>query len=128
MSLLSTFHIAAKTAFDVFKSLQKDGTYIVKPVESGWDDSDDPVSVGLKVIPNNLSQKDLQNTRFYSEIQPTDTVIMVLGAEIIKAGIRVRTSDEFTIAYTSYTQLYEIKAFDTDPAEALYLILLREKN
>lgn len=128
MELSSTFHNAAKTAFVIFKSLQKDVSYIVKPEEDGWANSALPVSHPLKVIPNNLTQRDLQNTKFYSEIQPTDTVIMVLGAEIIKAGIRVRTSDEFSIAYTAYTQLYEVKGFDTDPAEALYLILLREKN
>lgn len=128
MSLLNTFKNAAKTVFNVFVSLQKDGYYISNTHESGWDDSDEATSHHMKILPSNLTEKELRNIKFYSEIQPTDTLIMVLGEDIIANGIRVRKSDFFQINHSSYSQLYEIIGFDTDPAEALYIILLRERN
>ena len=128
MELSTVFHQGAKTAFTVFKSLQKDGTYIVNPSEAGWEDSDDPVEHDFKIIPVSLSEGSLRDTRFYTEIQPTDTVIMILGADVIAKSLRIRTSDSFSIVYKTYTQLYEIKNFDTDPAEAIYMLLLREKS
>jgi hypothetical protein len=127
MELSTLFHQGAKTAFAVFKSLQKDGTYIVNPSEAGWSNSAAPVQHSIKVIRASLTERELQNTRFYSQIKPTDVIVMVLGADIISKGIRVRSSDAFSIVYKTYTQSYEIVDYDTDPAEALYLILLREK-
>lgn len=126
MGLDQVFHKGVETAFKVFKSLQKDGQYIITPNESGWDDSPSSVSKEMKIIPSSFSQKDLKNLRFYSEIESDDVVIMIRGVDIIDNGIRVRKGDQFQIAYKTYSQLYDIKAFDTDPAEALYILLLKE--
>ena len=128
MSLLNVFHNAAKVAFNVFDSLKKEGVYIRNTIESGWDDSTDPDNSPMDVIISSLSEEQLRQTRFYSEITPTDIVAMVLGKDIETHGIRVRKSDNFRIYHRTYDQLYEIIGFDTDPAEALYLLLLREKN
>ena len=128
MELSTVFHNGVETAFKVFASLQKDGIYIISPNESGWDDSSDPIEVPMKIIPASFSQKDLHNLKFYSEIKADDVLIMVKGVDIINNNVRVRTTDLFQIVHRSYTQLYDIKAFDTDPAEALYILLLKERQ
>lgn len=126
MELSQVFHNGVETAFKVFKSLQKDGQYIVTSAESGWDDSISPGIHDMKVIPSSFAQEDLKNLRFFSEIASDDVIIMIKGKDITNNNIRVRSSDKFNIAYTTYSQLYDIKAFDTDSAEALYILLLKE--
>lgn len=126
MELFGVFHLAAKTAFTVFKSLQRDGIYILNPDESGWTDSEAPTQVSMKIIPLSLSDEQVRNSKFFAKIKPTDTVVMVLGSDIISNNIKVRSGDSFSIVQRTSTQLYGIEDFDTDPAEALYLLLLRE--
>lgn len=128
MGLADVFTAAVETAFTVFADFVKSGAYIVEPDESGWTTSDVAVECEMDVIVNGLTQKDAQNTKFYAQIRETDTIVMVKGTDISKNNIRVRNSDSFKVIHKTYTQLYEIVAHDTDPAEALYLILLREKN
>lgn len=128
MELKTVFNNAVETAFTVFASLVKEGGYIVTPENLGWDDTTPNLPIPMGVIVNGLTQKQLKNTRFYTQIEPTDTVIMVKGSDILNNGIRVRNSDRFTIKFSdTLTVSYEIQAHETDPADALYLILLREK-
>ena len=127
MGLDTVFSSAVDTLFVVFKDFVCKGEYSIAPVDSGWDDSPDPVTHEMDVIVNGLTQSELKNTSFYSQIAPTDTVIMIKGSDIEKNSIRIRNSDSFKITHKTYTQDYLIIDHDTDPAEALFLVLLREK-
>jgi len=127
MDLNLVFKNAVDIAFTVFASLVKPGAYIVEPEEKGWDDTTENEPVPMDVIVNGLTQKQLRETRFYTQMEPTDTVIMVKGSDITEKGIKVRNSDKFSITFPTETTVFEIQANETDPAKALYLILLREK-
>lgn len=128
MGLQDVFIAAVEIAFQTFVELVRPGIYKFKPTGSGWEDGDDtPTDYPMEVIVNGLSQQDLKNTKFYAQILATDTVIMVRGTDIAKMSNRVRKSDEFEINHGKYVGKYSIEAHDTDPAEALFLLLLREK-
>jgi len=127
MSLNTVFSGAVDTIFTVFKDLVKQGNYLRLPAESGWEDSEVPTSYDISVIVNGLSQKEISNTKFYAHMNPTDTVIMVKGSEIAAHELRIRSSDLIQIVFSTYTGLFEIIDHETDPAEALFLILVREK-
>ena len=145
MALADVFISAVDTAFTVFSSVVKTGRYIINKEGSGWGESTEdiipPEGSGEPIIPavdpkkeytmevivNGLSQDDLKNTRFFAQIEPEDTVVMLKGKDIVSNGIRVRNSDSFEIDFASYTGSFTIISHDTDPAEALFLLLLREK-
>lgn len=128
MSLQDVFQNVAVIAFNVFSSLVRKGRYIVTPTESGWGDADTPSTYEMDVIENGLSQDQKANTKFYSQIQPTDNIIMVKGVDIIGNGIEVKNADEFEIDSRFGTKKFVIIDHETDPAEALFTILLRENH
>jgi hypothetical protein len=127
MGLNEVFTSAVETVFTIFTDFVKEGKYMILPEESGWEEGEVPSEYPMDVIVNGLSQRDLRNSKFFAQIQPTDTVIMVKGKNVIDAGIRVRNSDSFIITFRTGDQEFTIIDHETDPAEALYLILLREK-
>lgn len=128
MGLQDVFIAAVEIAFQTFVDLVRPGIYKANPSGSGWEDGDDvPIDYPMEVIVNGLGQKDLKNTKFYAQILETDTVIMVRGTDIAKMNNRVRKSDGFEINHGKYIGKYSVEAHDTDPAEALFLLLLREK-
>ena len=128
MGLAEVFESAVDTAFTIFVDAVKVGRYVVSPDNSGWGDTETIIKHQMEVIVNGLSQEDKRNTSFYTQIQPTDTIIMVRGIDIRDNSIRVSNSDLFEIDFASYTDLFTIEAHDTDPVEALFIILLREKQ
>jgi len=127
MSLKDVLTSAVDTTFTVFADMVKPGKYTVNQEGNGFDDDVTPVSYEMGVIVNGLSQSDLKNSKFFGQIQPEDTVVMIKGKDITDNEIRVRNSDSFEIEFTSYTSTFNVIGHDTDPAEALFLLLLREK-
>jgi len=127
MGLKNVFISAVDTAFTVFVDLIKPGRYIINQEGNGFDDELESEEYNMEVIVNGLSQSDLRNSKFFAQIQPEDTVVMVKGKDIASNSIRVRNSDSFEIDFSSYTGSFVIIDHDTDPAEALFLLLLREK-
>lgn len=127
MSLKDVFISAVDTTFTVFADMVKTGRYITNQEGNGFDDDLASDEYTMDVIVNGLSQSDLRNSKFFAQIQPEDTVIMVKGKDIASNAIRVRNSDSFEIDFPSYTGSFNIIGHDTDPAEALFLLLLREK-
>jgi hypothetical protein len=137
MGLSDVFENAVNVAFQVFVDFVKPGTYIVRKSDDGWGPdpildppidppAESPNEFDMEVIVNGLSQKDLANSKFFAQMQPTDTVIMVKGYDIKSNSIRVRNTDKFQIEFSSYTGEFDIIDHETDPAEALFIILLRE--
>ena len=129
MSLNDVFQSAADTIFKIFDSLTKPGYYVVRE-GTGWGEEDeepDPAH-SMKVIVNGLTQEQVRNTKFFTQIQPLDTIIMVKGADIRTNDIVVKNSDVFKVVFGSDTKAFDIIDHETDPAEAVYLMLLRENH
>lgn len=126
MNLNLVFENAVNTAFTVFKDLIKKGKYISEPSESGWGDDDPNVEIPMDVIVNGLSQEDKKNTSFAAQIMPSDTIIMVKGVDIKNTVKKVKSGDKFSLFLNDEWVELNIEAHDTDPAEALFLVLLRE--
>lgn len=129
MGFSDIFISAVDTAFTVFSDFVKSGKYIYPNAGWGSENESDDIAAGIPidVIVNGMTQKDLRNSKFYSQITPTDTVVMIKGKDIDSNNIRVRNSDLFSITFKNYTQLFIIVDHETDAANALYLLLLREK-
>ena len=149
MDLTKVFQNAVTTAFNVFSGLVKQGKYVITPSESGWgtevvipedppvDPPEEPVDpppvpiteLEMGAIVNGLTQKDKANTSFFNLIEPSDTIVMVKGTDIKSLVPRVKVSDKFHLKLDgiNWTE-FNIIDHETDPAEALFLILLREGN
>lgn len=128
MDLSGVFQKAVKTAFIVFSGQVKKGKYIVTPVESGWEEVVVPVEYGMDVIVNGLSQEDKANTSFFNQIQSSDTIIMAKGVDIKSTVVKVKNADKFHLLLDGEWEVFNIINHETDPAEALFLILLRKGN
>ena len=126
MSLEDVFHDACETVFTVFESLIRDGEYLVTKTD-GWDDtSAEPNSIPMDVIINAYSKKDVEQTSFYDLVQVTDLIVMIRGRQITTP---LSTKNMMQITHkTLGVKLYSIEAWDTDPASALYVVLLRASN
>ncbi len=128
MSLEDVFHQACEIAFTVFESLIREGEYLITKT-SGWEDESIPVvpdSIPLDIIINAYKKKDVEHTSFYNLVQVTDNIVMIRGAQITtplstKNSIRIKHK-------TIGTKTYSIEAWDTDPASALYIVLLRSSE
>lgn len=124
MALYDVFNNAAETVFKVFKSLILQGTYLESNA-TGWEErgaEPDPTPHLLDVIPSQMSKEDVERLSFSELVQPTDVVIMVRGRELT---VPMKTSNFFKVAHKTGEKTYSVEAWDTDPAEALYMILLR---
>jgi hypothetical protein len=128
MGLDSVFINAVEIAFTVFTSLVKEGKYIVSSDEVGWGSTDLPNEYPMESIVNGLSQEDKKNTSFANLILPTDTIVMVRGTNIKSNVGNVKNSDIFQLKLGGAWETFNIVSHDTDPAEALFLILLRKKG
>ena len=123
MSLEDVFHDACETVFTVFESLIRDGEYIISK-DSGWDDVQaEPTVIPMDVIINAYKKKDVEQTSFYDLVQVTDTVVMIRGRQITTP---LSTKNTMKITHKDLgVKHYSIEAWDTDPASALYVVLLR---
>lgn len=116
MSLKDTFVNAAEIAFKVFASLVKPGVYTYI-FDTGFDKTE--TSIDVDVIVSSFSQKDIQNVSFKALIQPTDLQGLVKGSDLT---LPVTTEGVMVVDDVAYG----IVAFQTDPADALYILLLRK--
>jgi len=126
MGLDTLFEEAVETAFTIFADFIKSGKYIVTPLESGWGDSIVTPDYPMDVIVNGLSQKNIKNSAFIAQIRPTDTIIMIKGIDIKNSVKKVKNGDKFSVYIGGEWEIFEIITHDTDPAEALFLVLLRK--
>ena len=117
MTLRDTFHSAAETAFNVFSSLVKQGVYTYV-VDDGFTSSS--TDYPINVIVGSFSQEDVQRASFSALIQPTDMQGLVKGSDL---SVPVTTEGVMSVDGINYG----IVAFDTDPAEALFILLLRKR-
>jgi len=117
MALNQVFINAAKTVFNVFRSLIHKGTYVVV-----FDDGFEALTktpYPVDVILDTFAERDVQFLSFSALLQPTDVKGLVRGESL--TGITVSTQDLIIIDSDEYS----IIAYSTDPAKAVYTFLLR---
>lgn len=119
MSLQTTFIKAADTVFKVFDSLTHAASY-VRVANDGWGTITETL-YSIKVIMGSFTQEDVHTLSFSSLIQPTDIKGLVKGNTL---PTPLKTTD--LVRITASGRELHVVAWDTDPAGAVYIILLRE--
>lgn len=117
MALYDIFHNAADTIFNVFKSLTHQAVYVSK-FEDGFDVVT-TTELDIDIIIDTFSERDVQFLSFSQLIQPTDVKGLVRGKQL--TSIELSTNDLVRVDGTEYT----VVAYSTDPATAVYTLLLR---
>lgn len=117
MSLAQTFHKAARTVFKVFKSLIHKVEF-VRVTNDGFDEETE-TKYPVDMIVSSFEAKDVELLSFNNLIQPTDVKGMFRGEQL----------KDFTPATTDVVVdgevTYSVVATQTDPAKALWILLLR---
>ena len=120
MSLKDTFLDAAETIFSVFDSLTHASVYVHK-TGAGWEDeAPTEVNYPIDLILENFSQRDVQFLSFSELLQPTDLKGLVKGSQLPD---ELTTTD--TVQITATGKKYTVIAWNTDPAGAVFTLLLR---
>jgi len=121
MALIDVFKGAAATAFQVFDSLTVDVNY-VNVTEVKWEDEPGTETLyPAKMIKENFTQKDMYSLSFSSLIQPTDIKGLIQGVDM-----PATPTTQDLVRVTASGQEFHVIAWETDPANALYTLLLRE--
>jgi len=110
-----------ETIFKVLKDAVKDGSHIVE-TNDGWNESSETPE-DVRVILDQFKQEDIEHSSFSDLIQPTDTKGLVPGVDLI---LPVRTSNFIEVTENEDVRRFTIVAFETDPFEAMYTMLLRD--
>ena len=117
MGLQSVFINGVNTIFTVLKDAVKEGQYVVITDDGFNPRSED--SYPVRVILDRFTQDDVEFSSFYDLIQPTDTKGMIPGEDL---SVPMNTAGTLTVGDRKFT----IVAFETDPVEALFTLLLRD--
>jgi hypothetical protein len=117
MPLKDSFMKGAETVFSVFYEAVHDGKYLVIKDDGFTTYTEDEYDV--KVILDKFTQDDVEHSSFYDLIQQTDSKGLILGKDLPNG---VNTSNIIQIGDRRFT----IVAFETDPLNVLYTLLLRD--
>jgi hypothetical protein len=117
MSLKNVFIRSARTVFKVFASLTHPAVY-VSYTDTGFED---PIirEYPIDMIMDTFSERDVQFLSFSALIQPTDIKGLVRGEQLL--NVEVATTDKVRVD----TVDYHVIAYSTDPARAVFTLLLR---
>jgi len=116
MSLKTVFQKGVNISFSIFNEAVKNAKYTVK-TDNGFEDAT-VVEHDVRVILDKFSQEDITSSSF-SQIQPTDTKAMIPGTDLL---VPMHTGNELNVEGRVFT----IVAFETDPYEALFTLLVRD--
>ena len=122
MSLKNTFIKAAETVFKVFESLIVKVDYVVV-TQDGFD-VDTRDNYPVEMIIDNFAERDVQFLSFSNLIQPTDVKGLVQGQKLRDQKVTSLSTQDVVVRKDNDVE-YSIIAYSTDPAEALYTLLLR---
>ncbi len=117
MGLNNVFIQGVNTIFSVLSDAVRKGEYIVI-TDDGFEDKSEK-SYAVRIILDNFTQEDVQSSSFYDLIQYTDTKGLIPGEDITVA---MNTANIMSVEGRKFT----IVAFETDPMNAMYTLLLRD--
>jgi nucleotidyltransferase/DNA polymerase involved in DNA repair len=118
MSLRSIFLSGVETCFSVFNEAVKTGTFSVV-IDDGFTASS-AVSDSIRCIFEEFTENDVQTLSFSELIQPTDIKGLLPFVDLINCSMTTQASIIFG------TEKYTVEAFDIDPMNVIFTILLRK--
>lgn len=117
MGLQEAFDNGVNAIFNVLNEAVKSAHYVVV-TDNGLDDATE-VRYPVRTILDKFSQKDMKELTFTKLIQPTDTKGLIPGKDLVIAMNTVNILDV-------EGRRFNIVAYETDPFNALYTLLLRD--
>lgn len=117
MGLKNVFINGVNTVFSVLKDAVHKGQYVVI-ADDGFDNVSE-VSYDVRVILDRFNQEDVEYSSFYDLIQPTDTKGLIPGEDL---PVSMNTANILQVGERKFA----IVAFETDPMEAMFTLLLRD--
>lgn len=120
MGLKATFAKGVEALFKAAGDVVKEGTYVLV-ADDGWDDAKETEYSPLRVITDKFTQKDVEASSFSELIQHTDTKGLVPAVDFTYNDIIPKSGNVFKVNDVTFT----IVAFEIDPADVLYTLLLR---
>lgn len=120
MGLKATFAKGVEALFKSAGDIVKDGTYVLV-ADDGWDDAVETEYDPFRVITDKFTQEDVERSSFSKLIQPTDTKGLVPAVDFTDNSIIPKSGNIFKVNDVPFT----VVAFEIDPADALYTLLLR---
>jgi len=125
MGLDATFRKTATTLFNVFKSLSIPVTYT--HVADNGIDIPTTLVVPVTAIFTKLSTKDASSLSFANFVQPSDYICLIAGESFLgqnpAIGATITTTTQSNVFAAN--EVFNVIAFDVDPARAVFTILLR---
>jgi len=119
MGIKQAFINGINQLFSVLNEAVKSGNYTVI-VDDGFNPKTETL-YPARVILDNFTQEDVESLPFGKLIQPTHTKGMVPGEDLT---VPLNTSNYFSVEGRKFA----IVAFNTDPLEAMYTLLLRDNR
>ncbi len=120
MSINTTIHKGVSTIFKVLKSLLYSAEY-VDVVDDGFDRTE--VIYTVDVIIDSFSERDVQFLSFSELIQPQDVKGLIRGSQL---PVFPSSADVLIVGGDGpRSGKFSVIAFSTDPAGALFTVLLR---
>ena len=120
MGIRGTLAKGVETVFKSFGDVVKEGIYVIT-ADDGWDDAEVTEYDPLRVITDKFTQEDIEASSFSDLIQHTDTKGLVPAVDFTDNDIIPTSGNVFKVNDVNFT----IVAFDVDPADVLYTLLLR---
>jgi len=122
MSIKTTIDKGVATIFKVLKSLVHPATY-TSAISDGFGAST-TTEYSTSAIIDSFSERDVQFLSFSEFIQPQDMKGMVKGVDI---PVSPSSKDYLEVTDSSiFAGKYKVIAWNTDPAVALFVLLLRK--
>lgn len=119
-NLKKVFQKAADTAFKIFIESVKPAVWSYA-MDNGFDDVTASTK-NVNVILASFAQEDVSKLSFGDLIQPTDVKCLLRGSELDSVEMRANT----TLTITATSRKFSVEAFDVDPYNILYTLLLRD--
>lgn len=120
MGIKATFAKGVERIFTAFGDVVKEGIYVLTD-DDGWGNVTTISSNPMRVITDKFEKEDLEKASFSELVQHTDTKGLVPAVDFTSQSLIPKTGKVFKVDDVEFT----IEAFDTDPAEAMYTLLLR---
>lgn len=121
MGLKDVFSNGVATIFSVFDDICYDSV-LQHVADDGWGTTEEILTT-FRSIKSTYSHKDAQDTTFGHLIQQTDSVLLIKSADLVNS---IYESDIITLDEDGIFNKYRVVAWDVDPSDSLYQVLVRK--
>lgn len=121
--LRGTFLKGLETIFSVFEEAVKDGVYRVDD-DNEFNDSAVDVTCPVRCIFGTFEEKDVALLSFSELIQPNDILGLIPFEDLADSTLKMTSSGGYITFSTE--GVFTVVAFEKDPLDVLYTVLLRQ--